>query len=349
MRQARAAGDRAADRSSAAPTGGRSGSTRVDGVVVGERGRRRGAERRQRPAAVGDPVRPRALALAGEEDEREVARAAGVGRYQAGTSTRSGSIRSMSITPRAEVALLAAAAEHEGPRAAPRLARAAARARGRRRSGARRRARPRARRRRPGRSSTATAPSRLSAATTAERARPRAHQHADVLALAHADRQQAADDVVDPPLDRVVRRRRGPRTGRRRRRARARPARRAAARARPGCPGSSWLEPRQPRQLAGASSASAARRRRPAGGTRPPSARARRRRPAASSSPTREPVPAPGASGSGSSSPDAPDLRRQLALPGAPARPVGDRRARWSAWPREPTTRPKWPARSATS
>ena len=34
-----------------------------------------------------------------------------------------------------------------------------------------------------------------------QRARPRAHQHADVLALAHADRDQPANDVVDPLVD----------------------------------------------------------------------------------------------------------------------------------------------------
>ncbi len=34
-----------------------------------------------------------------------------------------------------------------------------------------------------------------------ERARPAAHQHADVLALANADRDQPADDVVDPLVD----------------------------------------------------------------------------------------------------------------------------------------------------
>ena len=38
-----------------------------------------------------------------------------------------------------------------------------------------------------------------------EAARPGAHQHPDVLALADAEREQAADDVVDPALDRLVR------------------------------------------------------------------------------------------------------------------------------------------------
>ena len=35
-----------------------------------------------------------------------------------------------------------------------------------------------------------------------QRARARLHQHADVLALAHADLEQAPDDVVDPLVDR---------------------------------------------------------------------------------------------------------------------------------------------------
>ena len=52
-----------------------------------------------------------------------------------------------------------------------------------------------------GRSSTATAPSRLSATTSASALGRARHQHADVLALAHADRDQAADDVVDPLVD----------------------------------------------------------------------------------------------------------------------------------------------------
>ena len=52
-----------------------------------------------------------------------------------------------------------------------------------------------------------------------QRARARAHQHAHVLALAHPDRDQPADDVVDPLVDLAWRCRRGPRTGRTCRRA----------------------------------------------------------------------------------------------------------------------------------
>ena len=112
-REARAAGDRAADAHQQARRVVERGH-RVDGVGVGERRRRRGRERRERPAPVGDPVGARALALAGEQDEGEVA---GAARVRAGTRRaarpRSGSIRSMSMTPAAEVAVLPAAAEHE--------------------------------------------------------------------------------------------------------------------------------------------------------------------------------------------------------------------------------------------
>ena len=194
----------------------------VDGVGVGERGRRGGAERRERPAPVGDPVRAGALALAGEEDEGEVAGAARVGRVP-GRELDLVGVDPLHVDRRrrAEVALLAAAAEHQHLADAG-LAGAARRARGRRRS-------------------AVTSPSSASRSTGAvgaqqhgdraeaaqrrddrERARPRAHQHADVLALADAEREQAADDVVDAVLDRGRGCRRGPRTGRRRRPARSR-------------------------------------------------------------------------------------------------------------------------------
>ena len=56
-----------------------------------------------------------------------------------------------------------------------------------------------------GRSSTRDGAEPVERGDDDERARPRRHQHADVLALAHADVQQAGDDVVDARPCRPVR------------------------------------------------------------------------------------------------------------------------------------------------
>ena len=116
--------------------------------------------------------------------------------------TASGSIRSMSIRPGGEPAVLAAAAEHVDLQAGrvrgrlgvlrvgddpPRLAElglAGGIAVGAHQH--RDRAEP------------------VQRGDDRQRARARLHQHADVLALADADLEQPADDVVDPLLDRRV-------------------------------------------------------------------------------------------------------------------------------------------------
>ena len=231
-RQPGAAGDRAADAHQQARRVVDRGH-RVDGVVVGERRRRGGRERRQRPAAVGEPVGPGALALAGEEDEGEVRGAAGVGPVP-GRQLHLVGIDPLHVDHlAAEVALLAAAAEHEhlrrtrfqgaggelgvgdDPGHLAELGLAGDRSVGAHQHGDR--AEPVERR------------------DHREAARPGAHQHADVLALVDADRDQTADDGVDPVLRRLVgvgavleQEEVAPRVC-------GRPARRAAGRARRGC------------------------------------------------------------------------------------------------------------------
>ena len=179
------------------------GGHRVDRVIVGERRGRRGRERPQRPAPVRDPVGPCALALAGEQDERQLEGPARVGlipgRYR----------HLVGIDPlhvdhlRPEVALLAAPAQHQhlggAGRAGPigelgvgddpghraELGLALDRAVGAHQH--RDRAEPVERRQHR------------------QSARAGAHQHPDVLAVADSERQQATDDVVDPLLDRLMR------------------------------------------------------------------------------------------------------------------------------------------------
>ena len=163
-REPRAARDRAAH-AHQQPGGVVDRGDGVDGVGVGERRRRRGRERRQRPAAVGEAVRPRPLALAGEQDEGEVGGAARVGAIPGGR------LDQVRVDPlhvddlAAEVAVLSAAAEHEDlasrrRRAAWPASSGSATIRVTWPSSASRATGP------SGRISTATAPSRLSAATT---------------------------------------------------------------------------------------------------------------------------------------------------------------------------------------
>ena len=194
-----------------------------------------------------------------------------------------------------------------------------------------------------GRSSTDTAPSRLSATTSASAARAGAHQHPDMLSLPHADRDQAADDVVDPLPDLAgavgaVLEQKEDIVGRA---ARAfldqQPERDPRARL-------DLLQPGQARQLAGR----LARRARAccvpcAARSRPSSARSRcRRRP-----------PAPGRSRPGCA-PPAPArgrIRHRNSVrssgsspsPARPRRPCRDRRP-GDRFEVEPTTRPKCPA-----
>ena len=170
-----------------------------------------------------DPAHPGALALPGEHDECDVAGSARVGSVPAAAARpRSGSICSMSVVSgRAEVARASTAAQHEvcsSPRSAARrgalgvgddpldlaelgLARDVA----------------------VGTQQHGDGAEAAQRDDHGECARTRAHQHADVLSAPHADRDQAADDVVDPLVDVLGGCRRGPRTGRRRR---------------PGCAGS---------------------------------------------------------------------------------------------------------------
>ena len=160
-----AAGDRPAD-AHQQPGGVVDRGDGVDGV-----GRRRAppptrspnAESAQRPFVMRFARVP--LALAREQHEGQVGARPGLGRYQAGGSTASGSIRSMSTHLAAEVARPRRRRRARGPgRRRPR--RRGRRARGRRRSSspapssASRATGP------SGRISTATAPSRFSAATT---------------------------------------------------------------------------------------------------------------------------------------------------------------------------------------
>ena len=119
-RQPRATGDRAAD-AHHQPRRVVQRRHAVDRVAARQRGGRRGAERRQRPAAVRDPAHTGAIALAGEHDERQVARASGV---RAGTSRvarrrsgRSAPCRS-SAAPRGRADRLPHRARRCGPRRA---------------------------------------------------------------------------------------------------------------------------------------------------------------------------------------------------------------------------------------
>ena len=221
----------------------------VDRVARREGRRRRSPERRRDPAPVGDPTHPRLLALAGEEDERQVARASGVGPIPLREPHLS-RIDLLHVVGQRhpEVARATTAAEHERVdlpepgrlRGAlgvgddplrltePGLARRVPV--GPQQDG--HRAEPAQRHRQR------------------QRARTRAHQDADMLSLANPDRDQAADDVVDPLVDigravgaileqeeRVVRRISGPFGDQR-------PERDARPRL-------DLLEPRQPRQLPG--------------------------------------------------------------------------------------------------
>ena len=230
------------------PDGWCIGVMAVDRVGGGQRRRRGGAERRQRPAAVGDAADPRAFALAGEQHEGEVARAARVGAVPGGQRDGVGvdALHVGHVRGRARAARRRRRARALGD---ARRRRAARRVRGRRRSAApapssaSRAADP------SGRSSTATAPRRLSAATTASalgrvpmstptcspwrtptEIRPRTTLSMRRLTAAVG---VAAAFVEE---EHVVRRA-------------ARPARRAAGRARCASPGGS-LQPVEPRQLA---------------------------------------------------------------------------------------------------
>ena len=178
------------------------GRDRVDGVRLGERRGRRGAEGREDPAPVRDAVGTRAIARAGEEDECEVARTAGIRLVPAGE------LHLVRVDPLhvddsgAEVARSGAAAEHQDLNAglagafhvfgvgddASDLAKLglaldlAVRAK-----------------------EDCHGTQAVERGDHGEGGRPRLHQDADVLALVDADRDQAADDRVDAVLGRGVR------------------------------------------------------------------------------------------------------------------------------------------------
>ena len=247
------------------------------------------------------------------------------------------------VSASAEVARAAAAAEHERvQRAEPRGQRGALGVGDDPlRPG---RAPPRARASPSGRSSTDTAPSRLIATTSASALGPRPHQHADVLALADADRDQAADDVVDPLADLARRCRRGPRTGRTSRRAPGAGAPRRAARARSGCSAGSA---RAARAAAAGSAASRVSSRIAARG--PPGGRSDRPRdpdpdPAGQLEPVADAVADLRRELGGGVVGDRGDLLRQLALARRASAPSRRPSARSRVFEVEPTTRPKWPA-----
>ena len=247
----------------------------------------------------------------------------GLAEYQAGRSTRSGSIRSMSITSAAQVALLAAAAEHQHLRR-PRLERPAGQLGvgddpghlselGLTLDGPVRAHQHRHR------------PEPVERRDDREPARAGAHQHPDVLALAHPEREQSADDVVDPALglgvgvsavleEEEVGLRIAPGLL-----VEQQPERDPGVRAQPP-------EPGQARELAGDLLGDHLE---PADGPRSRSAE-RAGEPAADpggeSEPDPEPGPDSGLLGRRSSLPDSPHALGQLALAGSPAGPVGDGR-----------------------
>ena len=199
-RDPRAARDRAAE---AHHEAGRviDGRDRIDGVRFGQRRGCRGAERREDPAPVRDAVGTRAVARAGEENEGEVARPAGVRLVPAGE------LHLVRVDPlhvdhsAAEVARPGATTQdqdlHAGlpglghvlgvgddacDLAKLRLALDLA----------------------VGAKENAHGAQAVERGDDGERGRPRLHQDAHVLALVDADRDQAPDDRVDAVLGRGV-------------------------------------------------------------------------------------------------------------------------------------------------
>ena len=179
-------------------------SQAVHGVAAAEIGRRRGAERRQRPPEVRDLAGEQLAAHRAERDEGQVAGRARVGPVPAGQVDLVGvdllHVDHVGVVGQMQFARLAAA-EHQHPhrqlagrlevarvgddlghRAEPRRGRKVGV--GRHQHG--HRAEPGQRRDRH------------------QRAGPRLHQHTDMGALPNTDLDQAAHDVVDAAVDRLV-------------------------------------------------------------------------------------------------------------------------------------------------